>query len=248
MDIGIIGPGNMGMLFAKFLKEKGHQVFIQGRDHSKTEEKALAIGAKATAMIENVDALFIAVKPKDIGTVQFGKAKVIYSLVGKVTLEELEEAFPDQKLLRLCPNMPCVYGSGIVVIANGSKVGEAERQLTSELLTGMGLLLTIPESLMNALFVYAGSGPGFFALFLEAYIDAGVRIGLKPEQARELAVTVMAGTAVALEREKAFPEVLKRQVASPGGCTIRGIAAMEERGLRSSVIEGIARAVESLSQ
>ncbi|MCH9613838.1 MAG: Pyrroline-5-carboxylate reductase [Chlamydiia bacterium] len=247
MDIGIIGPGNMGMLFAKFLKEKGHRIILQGKDAEKTAEKARSIGAESTTLIEKVDVLIIAVKPKDIGTIQFGSATIIYSLVGKVMLEELEQTYPDQAVIRLCPNMPCLYGSGVVAIVNGTKVSDAEKKVTSELLTGMGLLVTIPESMMNPLFVYAGSGPGFFALFLEAYIDAGVRVGLKPEQARELAVNVMAGTAVALEREKVFPEVLRRQVSSPGGCTIRGVEAMEEGGLRSSVIDGVSRAVESLS-
>ena len=46
---------------------------------------------------------------------------------------------------------------------------------------------------MDAATAISGCGPAFFALVVEALVDAGVREGLTAAQAAELAVGTMAG-------------------------------------------------------
>ena len=43
-----------------------------------------------------------------------------------------------------------------------------------------------------------GCGPAFFALVVEALVDAGVRHGMPAEEAGRMAVETMAGTAAVL--------------------------------------------------
>ena len=96
---------------------------------------------------------------------------------------------------------------------------------------------------MDAATAISGCGPAFFALVVEALVDAGVRAG--PERAarpRELAVATMAGTAELLRKRGGDTVSVKRQVASPGGTTAAGLAALEEHGVRAA----FAAAVEAV--
>jgi pyrroline-5-carboxylate reductase len=94
----------------------------------------------------------------------------------------------------------------------------------------------------------AGVGPAYFALVVEAQVDAAVRRGLPASQAATLAVQTMAGAAALLEARGGDTLTVRREVTSPGGSTARGLAALERRGLRTAfqealdaVIDGAAR-------
>ena len=69
---------------------------------------------------------------------------------------------------------------------------------------------------------------------MEAQVDAGVRRGLTTEDAQQMVVSTMAGTA-ALLRERGMDTLqVRREVTSPGGSTARGLAALESGGLRAA--------------
>jgi pyrroline-5-carboxylate reductase len=61
---------------------------------------------------------------------------------------------------------------------------------------------------------------------------------------RYAALTVEGAAALALQSGK-HPGVLKDEVASPGGTTIRGIAALEDRGFRGAVMSAVRAACGS---
>jgi len=79
-----------------------------------------------------------------------------------------------------------------------------------------------------------GCGPAFFALVVEALADAGVRHGLRQEQAGRLVAETMAGTAAVLRDGGYDTAGLRRRVTSPGGSTARGLAALERGGVRTA--------------
>ena len=55
----------------------------------------------------------------------------------------------------------------------------------------------------------------------------------------QLSIDTVLGTAKLLRETGLHPGELKDRVTSPGGTTIAGIAALEERGLRSALIEAV---------
>jgi pyrroline-5-carboxylate reductase len=75
-------------------------------------------------------------------------------------------------------------------------------------------------------------GPAYFALLVEAQVDAAVRRGMPAELAATLVTETMAGTAELLRRYEGDTLGLRRAVASPGGTTARGLAALERGGVR----------------
>jgi pyrroline-5-carboxylate reductase len=80
----------------------------------------------------------------------------------------------------------------------------------------------------------AGVGPAYWALLVEAQVDAAVRRGIPAAQATELVAGTMRGTAELLHARGVDTFALRREVTSPGGTTSRGLAALERGGVRAA--------------
>jgi pyrroline-5-carboxylate reductase len=79
---------------------------------------------------------------------------------------------------------------------------------------------------------------------MEALADGGVRMGLTREVALKLAIQTVYGAAkMALESKKHLGE-LRDEVTSPGGTTIAGLYAMEQRGFHGTVMDGVVSATK----
>src|SRR5260370_1265929 len=85
-----------------------------------------------------------------------------------------------------------------------------------------------------------GRAPSSYgALIAEAQIDAAVRHGMPNRQAAELALRSLAGSASLLVQRGGDTLAVRREVASPGGLTARGLEALERGGLRSAFMDAM---------
>jgi pyrroline-5-carboxylate reductase len=142
-------------------------------------------------------------------------------------------------IARIMPNTPALVSRGMIAISVSPKFPAAKLTELEEMLSGTGLTDQVEELYMDAITGLSGSGPAYVFEFIEALADGGVLAGLPRDKAlRYAAQTVFGSAAMTLESGK-HPGALKDMVASPGGTTIQGLAALERGAFRGTVISAV---------
>lgn len=252
--IGLIGAGNMGSAMVRgWIKADPGMVeritvvdAIQSSAKRLAKETGVTVASSNLELVENSDLVMIAVKPPDIeqaleGTFeQFGRGKILASVAAGRTIISLESIFPvEVAVFRLMPNVAVEVNAGTICFASGSNVDPQTEEEVYELFRPLGRVIVLQEKLFAAATAIGGSGPGFVALFADAFIDAGVMAGLPVPIARELTVTMLHGTAKLLLEKGLLPSELRHMVTSPAGTTASGIAQLERDGARSAIIDAV---------
>ena len=117
-----------------------------------------------------------------------------------------------------------------------SLVTEEETEMAVKLCNSFGKTEVIPENLMDVVTGVSGSSPAYVFMFMEAMADAAVADGMPRAQAYKFAAQAVLGSAKLMLETGKHPE-LKDMVCSPAGTTIQAVRILEEKGLRSAVIE-----------
>jgi pyrroline-5-carboxylate reductase len=88
-----------------------------------------------------------------------------------------------------------------------------------------------------------GSGPAYVFLVAEALVEAGVLAGLDRPVVEQMVTQLLVGSA-ALLADRGDPAGLRDMVTSPGGTTAAGLRVLEDRALRSILVEAVQAASE----
>ncbi len=256
MRIGIIGYGNMGSAFARVLLNSPNAESITVYDIDETrKERALKDGF-ATAqdlyfLIKNSDILLIAVKPKDVDKLlkdikgSITGDKIVMTIVAGLELSFYEEILGKGiKLVRLMPNVGVLVGKGSIAFTHNGRLSQEEVETSLDLLSVCGKLYEIPESLFDSFTALAGSGPAFVMEFIDAMAMGGVKEGFSYEQALQIAIDTVLSSAYLLREKGGNPNEWITKVTSPGGTTVEGIAYLERKGFRGTVIRCIEKTSE----
>jgi pyrroline-5-carboxylate reductase len=146
------------------------------------------------------------------------------------------------------PNTPALVGAGAAAIAAGENAGAADLDWAEEILSAVGTVVRVPESLLDAVTGLSGSGPGFIFLVAEAMIEAGMNEGLDYETSAALTAQTLAGAGRLLLETGERPERLREAVTSPGGTTAAGLKVLDDRGVHFAFFEAIAAATRRASE
>ncbi|HMI72671.1 MAG TPA: pyrroline-5-carboxylate reductase dimerization domain-containing protein, partial [Solirubrobacteraceae bacterium] len=149
-------------------------------------------------------------------------------------LDDVKAAYPDRPVYRVLPSTPVEVRQGAVILAADDEQDPRLDVQLRELLGELGTLVELDDALVDTAMGLMSNAPAYYALVVEAQVDAGVRHGLAPEQASRLVVQTMAGTAELLRRRGYDTLAVRRAVTSPGGSTARGLDALERGGLRGA--------------
>jgi pyrroline-5-carboxylate reductase len=108
-----------------------------------------------------------------------------------------------------------------------------------ELFERLGTVILVEERVIDAATAVMGVAPAYQALVTEAQVDAAVRHGLSAALAAQMIVETMIGTAALLKARGYDTLAVRREVASPGGSTSRGLTALERAGIRAAFQDAI---------
>jgi len=253
IKIGFIGFGNMASAMADgwihSTKIAPCQMYACARNYEKlknnTQKRGMNACHTASEVVENSDMIILAVKPYMIEDVvapikHLFKGKIVVSVAAGFNYERYMTIF-DESIhhISTIPNTPVAIGEGIIICENKHALTNQEFSLFQELFALLGLVEIVETHQLSAAGTLSGCGPAFASLFIEALADAGVKYGLTRPMSYRLASQMIAGTGKMQILTGKHPGVMKDEVCSPGGTTIKGVTKMEEAGFRNAVIQAI---------
>jgi pyrroline-5-carboxylate reductase len=256
IKLGTIGGGVMGEAILSRLLDQGiyqnTEIIVSEPARQRREFLQQQYGVRVTDdndLAAKSPVLLLAIKPQIFGRViaelaHRDRTQLAISILAGVSIAQLEQAFPHQPVVRAMPNTPATVGAGMTAIAAGNSVSTEHLDLATQIFQAVGEVVTVPESLMDAVTGLSGSGPAYIAIAIEALADGGVAAGLPRQIADKLALQTVLGTAQLLDRSHLHPAQLKDRVTSPGGTTIAGVTKLEQAGFRSALIEAVIAAAK----
>ena len=195
------------------------------------------------AAAAGAEVIVLAVKPQQAQTVlkelreAVRPTALIVSIMAGVTIGTMSAAIgADQPIVRVMPNTPAQIGEGASGWTATRSVTMEQRQQTEAMLSALGKHAYFDnEHYIDMVTGVSGSGPAFVFLFIEAYMDAAVRIGIPRAVAEMLVLQTVKGSTLYLEQSKLHPAALRNQVTSAGGTTAAGLHALEAGALRATI-------------
>jgi pyrroline-5-carboxylate reductase len=243
MQIGLIGSGTMARALARGW---GRPVLctdvVAGRARALADEvggEALPSGADVA---RRADVVVLCHKPHGLAPVAAeiaADARAVISILAATPLAEVKAAYPARPVYRALPSTPVEVRQGAVVLAADEEQEPELDAAVRDLLAELGTLVVLDDALVDVAMGLMSNAPAYYALVVEAQVDAGVRHGLAPEQASELVVQTMGGTAELLRRARYDTLAARRSVTSPGGSTARGLDALERSGVRAAFSDAL---------
>lgn len=263
-SLGVIGCGNMGTALVTGIVESGvlqpENIYIMDIDTKKVESlrSTLKVKVKDTIkeLVEDVEAVLVAVKPQDMKGVLEEMAKymkeeqIIISIAAGISTEFIYNAIgrKDIQIVRVMPNTPALVKEGAFGIYFRNIRSEEAKRNIEAIFKPLGVVVEVKkEELMDVVTGLSGSGPAYIFLVINALADGAVRMGLDRKTAQILAIQTVLGSAkLAMEKlkEGIHPEALKDMIMSPAGTTAEGIFELEKFAVRSAFISAVEKATK----
>ncbi len=245
----------MGSALMKGAAGGGADVGFADTDKAKAQQLAEELGGVVYASnkeaAETADAVFLAVKPQvmrgvlgEIAPVLSerlgrGNPPLLVSMAAGWTIGAIQVIVGKTPVARIMPNTPALVGKGVIGYAISFETPHETAAALEAVLSRAAMVDRMGEPMLDAVTALSGAGPAFTCLFIEALADGGVKAGLPRATAlRYAAQTALGAAAMVLETGK-HPGELKDMVASPGGATIEGIAALENGVFRGTVMNAV---------
>lgn len=258
MTIGIIGCGNIGILYAKSfihykICNKENLILLDKSNTRKQQLTALSLG-KASDInnkedIASCDLIILAVKPQDFNTLAvtikdfIRPQQIILSIMAGIKIEKIEAAFNHQNIVRAMPNTPSLVGMGATVYTAHKNVDHDDVRVVENLLSTTGRTFYVKdESLLDAVTALSGSGPAYFFYIVKHMIEVGNKMGLDDAMSAMLVKQTMLGSFHLLNNAEKNADELIASVKSKGGTTEAALTHFELNGFGEILQEAITKA------
>ncbi len=231
---------------AEFEQKTGVRCYWGGADSLlfRGKDGAEECGGALRKIVEQADAVLLAVKPQVLASALEPLAgclagKPVISIVAGVPIDRLAGLTGSGRIVRVMPNTPALVSEGAAGYSLAPEAQAADGELANRILSAVGVAMQVDEKYLTAVTALSGSGPAYVFEFIRALSDGGVAEGLPRDVATKLAIQTVLGSAAMAKETGIHPAILKDQVTSPGGTTIRALEVLEERAFAGAVIAAV---------
>ena len=231
---------------AEFEQKTGVRCYWGGADSLlfRGKDGAEECGGALRKIVEQADAVLLAVKPQVLASALEPLAgclagKPVISIVAGVPIDRLAGLTGSGRIVRVMPNTPALVGEGAAGYSLAPEARAADGELANRILSAVGVAMQVDEKYLTAVTALSGSGPAYVFEFIRALSDGGVAEGLPRDVATKLAIQTVLGSAAMAKETGIHPAILKDQVTSPGGTTIRALEVLEDRAFAGAVIAAV---------
>lgn len=255
MKIAIIGVGAMGGAILKgYCRYGKFDLVTMNPENQRVSQLTDRLGVQLVYQTKQVVAthpdVVILTTPAPV-TVDVARtlanlspATIIISAAAGVSQADLRKVLTTQTIATMIPNTPVAVNAGAIGLAMPDQASTAQQQTIKDVLSPLGDIIEVPENQLGIVGVIGGCGPAFVDVFMDAMSDAAVLHGMGRQTAYELVASMVKGSGALATATKEAPALLRDQVTSPGGTTIRGVASLEKDGFRHAVIDAVNKSNE----
>ncbi|EXM12730.1 pyrroline-5-carboxylate reductase [Fusarium oxysporum f. sp. vasinfectum 25433] len=142
------------------------------------------------------------------------------------------------------PNMAAKIRQAVTLYTvSEASFSDKNKDLTAWVFSQVGEAQQIPETNFDISAVLVGCAGSLLLLAVDGLLDAAVAEGVKRPEATKMVVSSAIGM-LGLVPAGNHPSVLRENIASPGGCSIRALLELEKLGVRSAYTTAILTAAE----
>lgn len=256
MKVAILGAGNMGGAIARGLAQ-GQT--IRTSDIIVTNPSTQKLAALKNefpdmnvstdnALAADADVVIVAVKPWKVEEVlrplHLCRLQMLVSVASGVSFHMLSDMVdPEMPMFRVLPNT-AISQLASMTLVSAHNATEGQTQDILDIFDEMGMAMLMDEKLLPAATSLTSCGIAYVLKYVQAAMQAGVELGLRPEDAMKMLAQTLDGAArLLLADECTRPSLEIEKVTTPGGITIKGINQLEADGFTASVIRAIKASV-----
>ena len=266
---GFIGAGNMAEAIIGAITRTGvipsSMVYASDVNNERLntlkKNYGISVAADNLKLFSMCDIVVLAVKPQQMADVlqqltsqseySVPRRKLVISIAAGVPLSKLESLLysPLSKgenenlpIIRVMPNTPALVLAGMSGMTPNRHVLPDDINAARTILEAMGKVIEFKEDDLDAVTALSGSGPAYLFYLAESMIQAGINLGLDPDDASILTSTTLKGAVILMEEMNESPELLRRRVTSPGGTTEEAFRVLEKKKVKEAISEAIAAA------
>ncbi len=235
---------------------RGDELLVYDKDTARLmqlfEDCGIIKASSAEDVVKQSDVVILAVKPQimpsvlpSLAAVFAHRRSLVISIAAGKTLAWIEELIGSGlPLVRVMPNIAAKVGQGMAAFCSNGNVTQSHKKTVRMIFESVGQIIELDEHLFPAYTAIAGCSPAFTLLYIDALAQAGLRYGIPKPAALTIAAQSVLGTTKLLQEAGEHPRALADQVCSPGGTTIEGVCALQEKGFEHAVLEAVRASYE----
>ncbi len=267
--IGFIGSGNMGEAFVGSLIQAGifspSMIYVTDISEDRLalmrETYGIHTMTDNAELFSTCDIVVFAIKPQQMdallseiaGRADYGvpERKLLISIAAGIPIRKFEDTLyapldeavrKRLPIVRVMPNTPALVLEGMSGMSANPSATSEDITLCKTILGAVGQVIEFKEDDLDAVTGVSGSGPAYVFYLAESMIEAGINVGLAPDDAKALTLTTIKGALKLMEERDESPEELRRKVTSPGGTTEAALKVLEGNSVRGHIVDAIAAA------